>query len=213
MKNKLKNERGITMIVLVIIIVLMLILTVTGVYTGIDAYKTMRTQTFIAQMKVIREKINIIRDEYKNWDKYTGNNIREYILEKYVVKDETGAIVSEPIDLSIYPDTHDTKFHFMDILASKTKLTGEDLILNNYLYFTKNDLEALFGLTNIDLNVIINFNTGACVERDGIDATTFLGATTHFYVLDELIASQNAYFNSAGAGSVGTGERDRKSVV
>ena len=206
MKNKLKNERGITMIILVIIIVLMLILTVTGVYTGIDAYKTMKTQTFIAQMKVLREKINIIRDEYKNWDKYTGNNIREYILEEYVVKDASGTIISEPIDLSIYPDTHDTKFLFMDILASKTKLTGEDLILSNYLYFTKNDLEELFGLTNIDLNVIINFNTGACVERDGIDATTFLGATTHFYVLDELIASQNAYFNSAGSGSVGTGE-------
>ena len=73
----MRNERGVTMIALIIMIILILLMVGTGVFTGIDAYKTMEAQTFIAQMKIVREKIYVIREEYKSWDRYNGENIQD----------------------------------------------------------------------------------------------------------------------------------------
>ena len=197
----MRNEKGITMIALVLVIILMLILTTTGVFTGIDAYKTMRAQTFVAQMKVAQEKINIIRDEYEAWDNYKGNNINEYIMERYtLLNDDRTEIIAQPIYLSTYPDTDNTKRAFLDILANKTELRGEDLILQNYYYFPADYLDKLFGLSNLDIDIIINFNTGTFVEKTGVEATTIFGKTTRFYVLDELVNMQNLNFNPSHSG-------------
>lgn len=197
----MKNERGITMIALVLVIILMLILTTTGVFTGIDAYKTMKTQTFIAQMKVVREKVNVVRDEYKSWDKYTGVNINEYIEEKYTMVDN-GIIIYAPKKLSTYNSLIATEF--LDIIRTETTISSvEDTTMENYYYFPAEDLETAFGLTNLDVNVIINFNTGTIVEQDGVEATTIFGRTTRFYVLEELLDMQSANFNPSTGGSSG----------
>ena len=59
MKNHFKNESGVTMIILVLMIIVILIISTVGIYTGIDAYRSMRVQTFIAQMQTVKDKINI----------------------------------------------------------------------------------------------------------------------------------------------------------
>ena len=75
MRN-VRNENGVTMMILIIMIIIMIMLTTVGIYTGIDSYKSMKVQAYVAQMKVIKEKINIIKEEYEFWDEYNGTNIR-----------------------------------------------------------------------------------------------------------------------------------------
>lgn len=184
----MKKENGVTLLVLVLVIIVMITLTTVGVYTGIDSYNLMKEQVFVAQMRVLREEINIIREEYELWDKYTGNNIKEYIIEEYTLIGDDNVVTFSPIELSAYPDSDETKQKFVDILANGTKLEGEDLVLNNYLYFSSGDLETAFGLENLDINVIINFNTGTFVDREGCDITNVFGKKTRCYVLEEAIA-------------------------
>ena len=43
----------------------------------------MKVQAYVAQMRVIREKVNIIREEYEFWDGYNGININDYIADRY----------------------------------------------------------------------------------------------------------------------------------
>ena len=69
----MKKENGVTLLVLVLVIIVMITLTTVGVYTGIDSYNLMKEQVFVAQMKVLREEINIIKEEYELWDERLYN--------------------------------------------------------------------------------------------------------------------------------------------
>lgn len=186
MRN-VRNENGVTMMILIIMIIIMIMLTTVGIYTGIDSYKSMKVQAYVAQMKVIKEKINIIKEEYEFWDEYNGTNINDYIADRYHDKNV--------VMISTYPDADDTKIKFKDILENgKTKLKGSDLVLSNYYYFSAADLEEILGLKNLDLNVIINFNTGTLVSKEPCEIVTIFGKTETCYVLQEVINIQNLIF-------------------
>ena len=194
----MRNERGITMVALIIMIILMLVMVSAGVFTGIDAYHTMEAQTFIAQMKVIKEKIYVIREEYRAWDNYLGDNIYDYIKEEYTItkKDAAGntEIVYEPKELALYNIEIQKKF---ESNIAETNIKGlDDTNLNNYFYFTADDLDTAFGLANLDVNVFINFQTGTFISEQPVNATNFAGKVGTYYVLDELLAAQSGNFGS-----------------
>ena len=194
----MKKENGVTLLVLVLVIIVMITLTTVGVYTGIDSYNLMKEQVFVAQMKVLREEINIIKEEYELWDEYNGNNIKDYIIDEYTIIDDSNVVTYTPIDLTAYPNSNEIKQKFISILTDKTNLKNEDLVLNNYLYFSSADLETAFGLSNLDINVIINFKTGTFVEKDGCDITNVFGRKTRVYVLDEAIALKELIDSEGG---------------
>ena len=199
----MRNERGVTMIALIIMIILILLMVGTGVFTGIDAYKTMEAQTFIAQMKIVREKIYVIREEYKSWDRYNGENIQDYIMEKYTVIGNSGGedtIVFEPKKLESYNIEIQNKF--TENLAKTTIKNDKDKQVANYFYFTAKDLDDALGLSNLDINVFINFDTGTFLEEDGVTAMNFAGKTSKYYVLDELLNAQNGVFGPGVGGVV-----------
>ena len=182
MKN-VRNENGVTMMLLIIMIIIMIMITTVGIYTGIDSYKSMKVQAYVAQMRVIREKVNIIREEYEFWDGYNGININDYIADRY--KDKNVVMIST------YPDADDSKMKFKDILENgKTKLKDSDLVLGNYYYFSSADLEDILGLKNLDLNVIVNFNTGTVVSKEPCEILTIFGKTETCYVLQEVLNLQ-----------------------
>ena len=192
----MRNERGITMIALIIMIILMLVLVGTGIFTGIDAYKTMEAQTFIAQMKIIKEKIYVIREEYRSWDNYQGDNIYDYIKEEYSITTTNASgeqeSVFSPKELSLYNIEIQEKFKAN---LEKTNIKNlDDTNLNNYFYFPAKDLEKAFGLSNLDVNVFINFQTGTFLSEEGVNATNFAGKTDTYYVLDELLDAQSGNF-------------------
>lgn len=186
----MKNQKGITLISLVLTIVLIFILGAVGVYTGVEAYKTMKIQKFIAQMKVIQERVNIICDDWKNWDKYDKSEPNN--LEKYIVE----TLKQEKKDA---PGTYDTPKkatalanpEFNEILTGdKTSLTANDLIISNYFYFSSEDLEKFLKIKDLDVEVIINFSSRNFVEKKGVESIDSEGKDKIYYVLDELVEAQ-----------------------
>ena len=63
MKKITKDNRGITLIVLITTVILMLILLSVGTYSGIDAYKTARVNKFVTQMQLLQAKIDDLYDD------------------------------------------------------------------------------------------------------------------------------------------------------
>jgi len=64
------NEKGITLIALIItIIVLFLILGIAST-TGMETYRNMKVQSFIAQMKLLQTGVDKINTEYRNWENH-----------------------------------------------------------------------------------------------------------------------------------------------
>jgi Tfp pilus assembly protein PilE len=63
----MKKEDGVTLVSLVATVIVMLILATVTTYSGIESYKEAKKENFIAKMKVIQEKVDLIKSEYKNW--------------------------------------------------------------------------------------------------------------------------------------------------
>lgn len=63
MKEIAKNDKGITLIVLITTIILMLILTSVATYTGINIYKRAQVTKFVAQMQIIQTKVDEQKEE------------------------------------------------------------------------------------------------------------------------------------------------------
>jgi hypothetical protein len=87
--------------------------------------------------------------------------------------------------------------NILDSTKNRVKLEPEDreIGLYNYYYFTAAELEKRFGLTNLDVNVFINFNKGIIIERDGVDAIDVLAIEKRYYILSELQnAQKGGYF-------------------
>lgn len=157
----MKNENGITLVALAITIVVMIIIIFISVNTGKDAYSEMQLQAFEAKMKVIQEKVNLEIENYKKWEKYgeSGININDYVIYLYQ-KNSQG---NSPINANSC--TYSEEF---DAIIKNLYEQTSNANINNYYYFSSEDLQEILGIKDIDLNVIINFNTRNIVEKDGV---------------------------------------------
>ncbi len=186
----MKNQDGLTLVTLMLTIIIIIILAAISVYTGVEAYKTIKIQNFIAQMRVIQERINIICEDWQNWDKYdntlTGteasNNFNEYI--KSYLKERNNGIEVKTANLC----TDNAKFS--TIISSQTNLADNDKILSNYYYFSSEDLEKYLGLKNLNIEVIINFVTKTFIEKNGIESINSAGDTKTYYLLEDILEAQ-----------------------
>lgn len=70
MKKLTKENKGITLVILIITIVIMLILTSVTIYTGLNSYKSMKVTEFITQMQLIQGKVDELK-ESKTMDELT----------------------------------------------------------------------------------------------------------------------------------------------
>lgn len=61
----MKNEKGITLVSLVVTIVLMLVIASTVTISGLDSVKTAQRTTFITELEMIQEKVNVIYEKRK----------------------------------------------------------------------------------------------------------------------------------------------------
>lgn len=68
MKNITKDNKGITLIVLIITIIVMLILVSVTTFTGINAYKNSKVTQFVTQMQLLQSKIDdlVAKEEFDN---------------------------------------------------------------------------------------------------------------------------------------------------
>lgn len=67
--NNIKNEKGITLIVLIVTIIIMLIILSVTIYVGTESIDSSKVTKFIAYMQAIQKKVDIIV-EYEDYTKY-----------------------------------------------------------------------------------------------------------------------------------------------
>lgn len=186
----MRDQKGITLVTLMLTMIIIFILGAISVYTGIEAYKTIKVQNFIAQMRVVQERINLICEDWKNWDGYdeslTGTeanaNFNTYIKE--YLKEKNGGVELSTANLCGYES------EFQTIIDAQTDLESNDTILSNYYYFSKEDLEKYLGLKDLEIDVIINFFTKTFIERTGVESINSAGDTQTYYILSDIIEAQ-----------------------
>lgn len=66
MRNKIKDNKGITLVTLVITIVILIILASIGTYSGIEVIKSSKFTRFQTELKIMQAKTNEWYDEYKD---------------------------------------------------------------------------------------------------------------------------------------------------
>ena len=151
----MKNENGVTMVSLVVTIILMVILASVTTYSGIESYKDMKKENYIAQLKVIQEKVNLIADEYQNWEgKSSDTNINNYL--------GTGVEGHSGLGFSKITDGETTLIKLIEE-ASDSK--------ENYYYFSTDNIKDQLGLKGFEksgMSVAVNFGTRNVIEKKGI---------------------------------------------
>lgn len=151
----MKNEKGVTMVSLVVTIILMVILASVTTYSGIESYKDMKKENYIAQLKVIQEKVNLIAEEYQNWEgKSSDTNINNYL--------GTGVEGYSGLGFSKITDGETTLIKLIEE-ASDSK--------ENYYYFSTDNIKDQLGLKGFEksgMSVAVNFGNRNVIEKKGI---------------------------------------------
>lgn len=186
----MRNQKGITLVTLMLTMIIIFILGAISVYTGIEAYRTIKVQNFTVQMRVVQEKINLICEDWKNWEGYdetlTGTaanaNFNLYIEEW--LKDVNNGLEVAKADTTTYAT------EFQEIINKQTNLADPDKVLSNYYYFSKEDLEKYLGLKDLEIEVVINFFTKTFIERNGVESINAAGDIETYYILSDLIEAQ-----------------------
>lgn len=136
--RKIKDNNGITLVVLIITVILMLVLASVTIYTGIDTYKQARVVEYVQEMQLIQSKV----------DEIVVTSSKEDLL-----KLGTEVTSNEQIDAigSAYANGE---------VTSNDKTT--------YRYLSKNDLNNIFSIDDSSDDVMINFATREVVSVNGV---------------------------------------------
>ncbi len=149
----MKNEKGITMISVVISILVLLLISSITITFNMEAYRMVKVQNFISQLKVIQAKVDDVAESKKEIETLGFTKlsaIAQTKKEDYVFFQQ---ILNDPI------------FYNIDTTSSWTPNLDEDK--ENYYYFDSEMLKQL-GLKNQELTVIINFKTRNVIAKQGV---------------------------------------------
>lgn len=143
----LKNEKGITLIVLIITVIIMMIIASVGITYGTASASEVQLQTFSYELQQIQGRVDVMHEKmnlenepsYITLDgKILGQNITFSSRAVETLRKVTGKNYSNANDEELYPNG------------------GIDSI---YRYFSKKDLQQQLEIKNPKLDVIINFKT------------------------------------------------------
>lgn len=144
-----KSEKGVTLLILVITIIIIFILLGVSVNTGYSALNNIRAGRVIANLNLIKIKVDDIYDDYQYNDDETllvGVNDQTYTLEQIVSSNEMNGIQSE----------------FDDYNSIKTE--------ENWYEWNKNTLKSQ-GLDTKILDdggkIFVNYETGEIIFTNG----------------------------------------------
>lgn len=161
----MKNEKGITLIVLIITIVLMIIIAGTAISYGGDSLKAVKLQNFRYELEQVQGKVDTIFEKIK-----LGSE--EYILLGNEITESEEAMntltIAKDINYSNILDTERDKYYYQDNFSY-------------YRYLTQSDIQEIFNITSKPGDMIINFKTREVISVEGFE---YDGRT--YYTLDEL---------------------------
>ena len=140
----MRDEKGITMLILVITIILTLLIAVTATYSGIDTYKGMRVKTFSEQLKIVRERVEVVKDKARTNSEISLNSLGRSLDE---------------LDSSLRDD-------IINSINNSGELSANSA---NYRYFETSDLKEDLGVEIEDFAVAIDFDRSVVIGVRGVE--------------------------------------------
>ena len=159
----MKKESGVTLIKLLGLILIIIFVLAIGMLAINKAIANSKINEFVAQMKVIQEEVNVIRSKYKLWEEYNPNeagNFNSYL--------KSLGFISANSQNNIHMEDFQKIIDELSLTTIESWNPSTDTIITNYFYFTPENIEEIFKIKNTDLYIIINFNTGNVISKDGI---------------------------------------------
>ena len=163
-KQKLSNDKGITLIALVVTIVVMLIIASVSIYNGMESFNNTRLKGFKMNLEIIQKRVDDIAATNESYVDSDGNVV--YLKNQGT---EYGSLTTEQ------------KTKLKDI----TGLNDGDATLESFRYFTSEQLDSIFGLSEIEYNVFIHFDSRMVIAEDGIE----INGTIHYMLENNVFFS------------------------
>lgn len=149
----MKNQNGITMVILVVTIILLLLLSGITMTASFQSFDIANVQAYVSKMKVIQGKVDNFVQEASDIESQGFQKLSELSATDHAIYDAFAKMLSNPAEYNI------------DVTKSWDNALDTDV--GHYYYFTAKDLEKL-GLKNQDMEVIVNFQTRNIISRKGI---------------------------------------------
>lgn len=154
----IKNERGITLLVLVITIIIMLILVTVGINYGDSSISQVKIQNFSYELQQVQGRVDTIHEKMKlqkNTDYITLN----------------GKVIGEDITENTEASTLLKKITGIDYLSGDISKDNEEYYTLEqetlYRYIPRKKLKDLFDIKNSKRDMIINFKTREVISVQG----------------------------------------------
>lgn len=141
----MRDEKGITLIMLVITVILTLIIAVTAAYSGISTYKGMKVKTFSESLKVVKERVNVVKEKAN-----TNSELNIFELGKEISEESLGKETYSKVANSILN-------------------SGEDEALEKYRYFDKSTLNSDLSLDIDNQEYAIDFENSTVIGLRGVE--------------------------------------------
>ena len=150
----MREKKGITLLTLGVGVVILLLISGVSINVGMQTYRVMQVENFIAKMKMVQSKVDELVEQGEDGSKYaklgslndSSDTEKKKVYEKFISN--------------------------IDIIIKNSNPTswkeGDDNI-ENYCVFSAKDLEDIMGLKNIDLTVIVNFSTRQVISLNGVN--------------------------------------------
>lgn len=156
----MKNERGITLVILIITVLVMIILIAAGIAYGTTSIGEMRLQNFSYEIQQIQgrvdsthEKMKAESDREPSYVTLNNRMVGSNITVSEEAMDTLKKVTKNKIDYrTITTDNEDYYYNRVDTM---------------YRYFSKKDLEDFFDIKNANQDVIINFKTREVISVKG----------------------------------------------
>lgn len=143
----MKSEKGITLAVLIITIILMVILASVSISIGTDSLDSTRLKGFYTQLEIIQKRVDDIASTNESYIDSSGKMV--------YLKKQGKDLIEEAQKTS---------------LRAKLDAKGlKDIAVDNFRYFTVQDLEKELDLSEIDYNVFIDFDNRIIIAEEGIE--------------------------------------------
>lgn len=139
----MKNNKGITLIIVIITVILLTIIAGLAVTYGIDTYKNTKVIKFQAYMKAIQKKVDVIVEEN------VGDSTYYNTLGK--------------------PLTEEQKAKLQTIINSNSKIETSDVNEEKLRYFSASDIANVFELNDISDDIVVNFAKRDIISLNGVE--------------------------------------------
>lgn len=184
----MRNQKGVTVVSLIVTVVVMLIIASVTITASLSSYKTMRYQTFMAELEEVQSAVNETSESYLLERSLNSSlSYSDYFTNRYGSSPRLiGSATSEP--------------GVSELVALYAVLTTDSQYI---YYFNQDDIRTYFGLEVTLDAVLIDFSTRYVYSVEGCQDP--INDEEVYYTLAEMGGETNVYLNETSAESATNG--------